>query len=56
MKVREALAVAERDDVGVCATCSALALDDERFCLSCKDYWENDAPALTQRDVQQTPE
>lgn len=53
MKVREALEIADRDDIGHCASCSDLALDGEKFCWSCKDYWEHDAPTLERMTSQE---
>ncbi len=50
MKIREALEIAERDNVGQCATCTDLAIDGDKFCERCKSYWEEDAPALAEAE------
>lgn len=50
LKLREALAIAERDDVGKCESCPGLALDGEKFCSPCKSYWEEDAPRFSDVD------
>lgn len=39
VSVQSALIEAERDDVGKCATCTELALENEKYCTYCKDYW-----------------
>lgn len=44
--VRDALEENERDDMGKCASCTALANDGEVYCPACKDYWENDWPVM----------
>ncbi|MBW3096850.1 hypothetical protein [Pseudohoeflea coraliihabitans] len=50
LSLRDADHIAARDDIGACATCTDLALDGERFCRACKDYWEEDAPAFANFD------
>ena len=50
MKPKDALEIAERDDIGQCATCSDLAMEDEQFCSRCKSYWEEDAPAFAEAE------
>lgn len=46
INVRDALAIKDRDDVGQCRTCKDLALENEKYCLSCKIYWEECQPGL----------
>jgi len=39
-RCHEAVALAEEENV-TCETCSGLKLEGERYCLSCKIYWED---------------
>lgn len=39
IRVKDALAEVEQDDVGQCSTCRELAIDGEKYCRYCKDYW-----------------
>ncbi|XWN29705.1 MAG: hypothetical protein ROR55_19700 [Devosia sp.] len=41
LRITEALEIAERDDIGQCATCTGLAEEDERYCWYCRQYWND---------------
>lgn len=47
-KISLSQAYLERDEDRqiLCQSCRATAVGDGPYCASCKDYWENDAPAL----------
>ncbi|MCZ4270783.1 hypothetical protein [Maritalea porphyrae] len=37
--IQEATLEVEQDDIGQCSTCRELAIDGEKYCSYCKDYW-----------------